>query len=135
MVAINKAERGTTSGFYRAILSEEYKGTPCIFISYQRDDEKFASDVSDYILSKQIDVYFDKNDSDLKFFNQERDPQKVVNCICNGLNLSDYMLVIISPSTYKSHWVPFEVGYAYDNKKERMKILRHKGIKIGRAHV
>jgi hypothetical protein len=25
-------------------------------------------------------------------------------------------------------WVPFEVGYAYDNKGEKMKVLRHKNI-------
>jgi len=101
---------------------------PCVFVSYQRDDEVYAKSVADYILSLQLDVYFDLKDKDLKIVNQLRDPKEVTNAIKKGLNQSDYMIVIVSPNTSKSPWVPFEVGYAYDNKGDRMKILRHKGI-------
>jgi len=111
------------------ILSEIQKeDVPCVFISYQRKDEEYASDVADYITSKQLDVYFDLEDIDLKQINQTENPLAVTNSIKKGLNQSDYMIVIVSPNTYRSLWVPFEVGYAYDKKGDKMKILRHKGI-------
>lgn len=101
---------------------------PCIFISYQRKDENYACEVTNYIMSKQIDVYFDLEGNDLKLSNQRNNPKAVTDAIRNGLNRSDYMLVIVSPDTYRSLWVPFEVGYAFDKKGAKMKILRHKGI-------
>lgn len=101
---------------------------PCIFVSYQREDEEYAREVADYIMSKQLDVYFDLEDSDLKKGNQRNNPQGVTDSIKKGLNQSEYMIVIVSPNTYRSLWVPFEVGYAFDKKEDKMKILRHKGI-------
>ena len=114
---------------YRELLeSVSNKDVPCIFISYQRQDEKYASEVAEYIISKQLDVYFDLEDNDLKQINQTVNPVAVTDAIKKGLNQSDYMIVIVSPTTATSPWVPFEVGYAYDKKGDKMKILRHKGI-------
>jgi len=118
--SINKAIR-----ILESISNEE---VPCIFISYQRKDQDYASEVADYIKSKQLDVYFDLEDNDLKLANQTLNPADVTDAIKKGLNQSQYMIVIVSPTTYSSPWVPFEVGYAYDKKDEKLKILRHKGI-------
>jgi len=118
--ALNKA--------FRTLESIKNEDVPCVFISYQRKDEEYASEVAKYITSKQIDVYFDIEDNDLKNYDQTNNPKAVTDAIKKGLNKSDYMLVIVSPDTYKSLWVPFEVGYAFDNKGEKMKLLRHKGI-------
>lgn len=112
----------------RLYLEVNEREVPCIFISYQRTDEDYAKEVADYIISQQIDVYFDLNDSDLKHSSQVTDPRKVTEAIKTGLTKSSHMLVIVSPDTFRSPWVPFEVGYAYDKKGEKMKILRHKGI-------
>lgn len=112
----------------RIIESVDSSLVPCVFISYQRKDEKYASEIADYISSKQIDVYFDLEDNDLKDFNQDNNPKAVTTAIKKGLNSCEYMLVIVSPNTYLSPWVPFEVGYAFDIKGEKMKLLRHKGI-------
>lgn len=112
----------------RTVLFSSAQSVPCVFISYQRADEVYALRVADYIISKQIDVYFDLNDHDLKLQMQRDNPEEVTSAIRKGLNQSDYMLVIISPTTYTSPWVPFEIGYAYDNKGDNLKLLRHKGI-------
>jgi len=129
MEGINRALLSQTiNKAWRTLESISNKEVPCIFISYQRKDEDYASDIADYIISKQLDVYFDLEDNDLKQINQTRNPLAVTNSIKKGLNESDYMLVIVSPDTYRSLWVPFEVGYAYDKKGDKMKILRHKGI-------
>lgn len=129
MEGVNRALRDQRiNKAWRVLESISNDEVPCIFISYQRKDEGYASDVADYITSKQLDVYFDLEDNDLKQINQTENPLAVTNSIKSGLNKSDYMLVIVSPDTYKSLWVPFEIGYAYDKKGDKMKILRHKGI-------
>jgi hypothetical protein len=129
MDGINRALKNQFARSIREILSEiSTNEVPCIFISYQREDEEYAQEVAKYIISKQIDVYFDLEDKDLKLANQINDPQHVTDAIRKGLKQSNYMIVIVSPTTYKSPWVPFEVGYAYDEKGNKMKILRHKNI-------
>lgn len=102
---------------------------PCVFISYQRTDERYATEVSEYIMSKGINVFFDLNDSSLKFYNQNNKPREVTNSIKNGIGESDYMIVIVSPTTMNSVWVPFEIGYAYENMVgDKLVCLRHKDI-------
>lgn len=108
--------------------SKEKNDVPCIFISYQRKDEEYATEVANFIMANQIDVYFDLDDNDLKKHNQRNNPNEVTNAITKGLNQSNYMIVIVSSNTYLSPWVPFEVGYAFDKKGDKMKILRHKDI-------
>ncbi|MDI7230512.1 hypothetical protein QMM87_17945 [Leptospira santarosai] len=61
---------------------------PTIFISYQRKDEAYAKAIADYILSKQINVYFDLNDEDLKLFNQSKDPKSVTLSIQKSIDES-----------------------------------------------
>lgn len=129
MNGINRAlQSQSLNKAWRALESISNDDVPCIFISYQRKDEEYASVVANYIMAKQLDVYFDLDDDDLKEINQRENPAGVTNSIKKGLNKSEYMIVIVSPTTYKSLWVPFEVGYAFDKKGDKMKILRHKEI-------
>ncbi len=112
---------------FRLLSEERETDVPCIFISYQRKDEEFASAVADYIKEHQMDVFFDLEDINLKKSNS---PELVTNSIKAGLNKSNFMLVIVSPTTYESPWVPFEIGYAYDNMGTKMKILKHRDLPI-----
>jgi hypothetical protein len=128
MEGVNRALINPANQIDRILESISDSSVPCIFISYQREDEEYASEIADYIISNQIDVYIDLNDNDLRMHNQTDNPGAVTDSIRKGLNKSDYMLIIVSPSTFKSHWVPFEIGYAFDDKGEKMKLLRHKGI-------
>jgi hypothetical protein len=130
MDGINKADSDYALEKTHRTLSEsiDTSQVPCVFISYQRKDEDYASEIADYIKSKEIDVYFDLDDSDLKLQRQLNNSSRVTSSIQKGLSESDYMIVIVSPTTYKSPWVPFEIGYAYDDMGHDMKILRHKGI-------
>jgi hypothetical protein len=131
MEGINRAKPKdklfSLSKAYRILESIYDANVPCVFISHQKKDTGFASDVADFLLSKKIDVYFDEDDNDLKFARQSNNHREVTKSIMIGINASDYMLVIVSENTYKSLWVPFEIGFAYD-KITGLKILRHKEI-------
>ncbi len=74
-----------------------------------------------------IDVYFDEYDPALRIAVQTRDPKGVVTAIKKGIENSTHMLVVISPATKDSQWVPFEVGYGYE--RTELASLTLKGIK------
>ena len=104
-------------------------GVKCVFISHQRQDKEEAKKVADYILQAGIDVYFDEYDSDLKIHHQNNNPKAVTSSICKGINNSSHMLVVASPNTLTSRWVPFEIGYGFE--KTELATLTLKGIPKG----
>lgn len=101
----------------------------CVFISYQQRDKEQAEKIADYIQNAGVDVYIDKYDAELKVHHQNKDPKKVTEAICRGINNSSHMLVIVSPNTVYSTWVPFEIGYGFD--KTDLAVLCLKGIPKG----
>ncbi|MBC9911038.1 toll/interleukin-1 receptor domain-containing protein [Chitinophaga varians] len=101
----------------------------CIFISHQQKDKDHAQIIADYLMSAGLDVYFDKYDSDLRIHHQSGNPKKVTEAICSGINNSSHMLVLVSPNTLSSTWVPFEIGYGFD--KIELLVLCLKGIEKG----
>lgn len=100
-----------------------FKHQNCIFISHQKADRKPAKEIADFLISKGIDVYFDEYDQSIDRSN----PDKLTAAIQRGIDFSKYMLILISPNTLYSKWVPWEVGYGYD--KVEMSVLTLKGIK------
>lgn len=104
-------------------------GVKCIFISHQQKDKDAARKIADYLQNAGIDVYFDEYDKDLKLHNQSGNPKAVTQAICNGVNNSSHMLVLVSPNTLYSTWVPFEIGYGFD--KTELSVLCLKGIQKG----
>lgn len=104
-------------------------GVKCIFISHQQKDKDDAKKIADYLLKAGVDVYFDEYDGDLRIHHQSNNPVGITNSIKKGINNSSHMLVIVSPNTLYSTWVPFEVGYGHD--KTVLYVLCLKGIQKG----
>ncbi len=125
-MAINRADKSTVFESRNQLLAS---GIKCVFISYQRADKVAAKRIADFLLGLGIDVYFDEYDKSLKFQYQETNPKLLTQAILEGINNSSHMLVVISPNTLDSKWVPFEIGYGYD--KTDVRALCLKGIKIG----
>lgn len=126
MSALNRYYWPTKFNSRSSFLNQQVK---CVFISYQNSDKKEAKKVADYLISAGINVYFDEYDGDLKQKNQKENPSSVTKSLCNGINNSSHMLVVISPTTIVSKWVPFEIGYGYD--KTELAVLCLRGIPKG----
>lgn len=105
-------------------------GVKCVFISHQKKDNEEAKKVAEYLQNAGIQVYFDEYDGDLRIHHEIGNPKEVTRAICNGINNSSHMLVIVSPNTLFSTWVPFEIGYGYD--KTELGVLCLKGIPKGK---
>jgi hypothetical protein len=98
-----------------------------VFISHQKRDRNEAKKIAEFLMSVNIEVYFDEFDKELQQAEQENNPKGVVAAIKKGINSSTHMICIISPNTLTSKWVPFEVGYGYDTTD--LATLTLKGIK------
>jgi len=122
MAGINRA----FSGHINLSESRKVAGVKCVFLSHQQMDKDVCRKIADYLLAANIDVYFDEDDADLKFYRQTNRPQGVVDSIRKGINNSSHMLAIVSPSTINSQWVPWEVGYGFDNSI--LNVLTLKGL-------
>lgn len=122
MAAINRA----ISNYRLFSETRKAQNVKCVFISYQQSDKLICKKIADYLINADIDVYFDENGADLKIHRQTNNPHGVVNSIKKGINLSSHMLVVVSHNTINSSWVPWEVGYGYDNTT--LGVLTLKGI-------
>lgn len=115
---------------YRSRAEVVALGVKCVFISYQKKDRDSAIKVAEYLQNAGIDVYIDVYDTDLRIQHQAGNPAAVTQAICNGINNSSHMLVVVSPDTMYSTWVPFEIGYGYD--KTELGVLCLLGIPAGK---
>lgn len=86
---------------------------PCVFISHKREDTKDCEKIAEYLMDANVNVYFDKYDDSLSRYASEEDADKLTETIRKGIDESTHMLCVVSEMTYKSYWVPFEVGYGY----------------------
>ena len=121
------------AGINRALASQrtfsesrKIRGVECVFLSHQQRDKETCKKIAEYLMKADIDVYFDEYDEDLKSYRQTNNPKGVVDSIKKGINNSSHMLVVISPNTIYSKWVPWEVGYGYDHTD--LGVLTLKGI-------
>ncbi len=125
------------AGINRFNISERFndrsnflnKGIKCVFISHQKSDAVEAKKIADYLLSVDVDVFFDEYDKELRIYHQSNNPAKVTQSILKGINNSSHMLVIVSHNTIKSQWVPFEIGYGYN--KTDLSVICLMGIPQG----
>lgn len=98
---------------------------PCVFISHKKEDADFARHLSEYVMERGINVYFDENDPILA--KEHKSPDEVVNAIKKGLEKSTHMIIVLSKKTLESNWVPWEVGFASAKDKE-YRLLRLKDV-------
>jgi len=127
MSAINRFYQPTKMQSRAQLLS---LGIKCIFISHQKNDVGDARKVAEYFQRAGIEVYFDEYDGDLRIQYELGNPKEVTQAIMRGINNSSHMVVLVSPNTLYSSWVPFEIGYGYD--KTELRVLCLRGIPKGK---
>lgn len=108
------------------------RSMPCVFLSHKREDKQHCKTIASYLRKVGIDYYLDENDDALQIASDSKDPTLITSSIKKGIRESTHMLVIVSGLTYKSHWVPFEIGYGHatildkglvgDEKPDKLKL-------------
>lgn len=107
----NKADRWEKISWI--LESKAIKERPCVFLSHKNEDKAECRKIAEYFENAEIDYYLDELDVALQQAASSGDPSKITESIKKGIRESSHMLVVVSEKTYKSHWVPFEVGYGH----------------------
>ena len=94
------------------------KKKPVVFLSHKSEDKAFVEAIGEYLMK------LDKNDFKLQSAVAKEDPQKVTECIQEGISKSDYILCFVSEKTVNSWWVPYEIGYGKKANKEISTLVR-----------
>ena len=77
---------------------------PKVFISYSRDDSIFAEKLAGQLRGDGVSVWFDRW--------QIHVGDSIVHKIQDGLSSSDFLLILLSPSSTASKWVGQELSAA-----------------------
>lgn len=92
------------------------------FISYNHSDQKIANALSSVFEAKGVDHFLDEKSI--------QPGDNIINEIPEKLNNSSHVIVIISPGSLKSVWVPFELGIAKANNLIVIPFLSHPEIDV-----
>lgn len=130
---LNKAElTESIEWLLEAYSKPAFRKRPCVFLSHKKEDKAECRKIAEYLKHAEIDYYLDELDNELQIAAREKNPIKITESIKEGIRNSSHMLVVVSEKTYKSQWVPFEVGYGHsaildkglkkDEKPDRIKL-------------
>jgi hypothetical protein len=93
-----------------------------VFISYSSHDSAIARQFADFFTAKGIRHFLDQKDIVWGETVEER--------IAEGIQASTDLLVILSPASVKSQWVPFEIGRAKAARKRVLPFLTHPCLEV-----
>ena len=79
-----------------------------VFISYNRKDLPEALALSMDLSDDRVPNDMDELHGNLPTTN----PRVLVNTIHSAISDCSHLIVVLSETTMKSHWVPYEIGYA-----------------------
>jgi len=120
---INRAEEFIKTGSYKTYYESVRKSFYCIFISHISVDKYQAKKIGDYLINAGFDIYLDINDGRLQTAVNNNDPLVITECIQKGIDASSHILCLITDSTNRSWWVPFEIGYGKKGLKQIASII------------
>lgn len=110
--------------------SKDVKKRPCIFLSHKKEDKVECRKIAEYFKNAEIDYYLDELDVALQQAALSGDPTKITESIKKGIRASSHMLVVVSENTFRSQWVPFEIGYGHFALLDKTLEEGHKEDKI-----
>lgn len=127
----NKADSIERAVWRYVSENNEIRNRPCVFLSHKKEDKPACRKVASYFENAGIDYYLDEEDNELQYAVSVNDPIKITESIKNGIKESTHMMVVVSDKTYKSLWVPFEVGYGHASILDQEKLtLERNRIKL-----
>lgn len=93
-----------------------------VFISYSHVDTSTADELESLLADLDIDYF-----RDLKDINWGN---SITSKVRDGLDACVAILVIVSPASLKSHWVPYEIGHAAALRKIILPFLTHPSLDV-----
>lgn len=109
---MNGTNRALLSELQRSLRRAINNAASCVFVSYRRADQKLAVALAEFITKQGVDVWIDLQSGEVQQAKLVGDEVALAKAIETGLNGSTHLIGIISPETWSSPWVPYEIGSA-----------------------
>lgn len=93
-----------------------------VFISYSHVDSKEADELAS--LLDELDIEYFRDVKDINW------GDSISSKVRDALDSCVAILVIVSPASLKSHWVPYEIGHASALRKIILPFLTHPSLEI-----
>jgi len=93
-----------------------------VFISYAHEDLALVDKICDQLATAGLEYFLDKKDISWG--------GRISSSVQQGLETAGGVVVVISPASVKSQWVPFEIGYATALRKPILPFLTHPSIDL-----
>lgn len=93
-----------------------------VFISYSHVDSEIVTKICQFFDSASIDYFHDAKDVIWG--------GHLVDAVKNGINTATHLLLILSPASLKSAWVPYETGQAKNRGLKILPYLTHPALDI-----
>jgi hypothetical protein len=86
-----------------------------VFLSHSSKDDDILSSVINFLSQYNVNVYIDKSDEDLP----KKPSPETGEVLKNRIQEAKKFMVLVSPNSKDSKWIPWELGIADEKKKIR----------------
>ncbi len=93
-----------------------------VFISYSSVDEKKARQLAKGLDDIGVEYFFDRKDIEMG--------DSINESVAGGISECSALVVIVSPASLQSQWVPFEIGHATGRGKKVLPYLTHPSLQL-----
>jgi hypothetical protein len=93
-----------------------------VFISYSHIDNAFVQQLSKLLDEKRIPYFLDRKSIEWG--------DDIPQSIEDGLGTASHLIVVVSPASLKSSWVPYEIGMARAKGAKILPLLTHPSLDL-----
>jgi TIR domain len=93
-----------------------------VFISYSHIDNVFVQNLSELLDEKKIPYFLDRKSIEWG--------DDIPEGIKDGIETASHLLVVVSPASLKSSWVPYEIGMARARGVKILPLLTHPSLDL-----
>jgi hypothetical protein len=93
-----------------------------VFVSYSHIDSKFVQELAAVLDAKKVPHFLDKKSIEWG--------DSIPRAVEEGLQDSSHLIVVVSPASLKSSWVPYEIGLARAMGLKILPLLTHPSLDL-----
>lgn len=107
---------------------EAIKQKPNVFISHSSLSKNMAKNISDFLCTKEIPIWLDRNEINLDRSNNEDEKSYITKKINDGISICDVGLFILTNDFFKKYWTKLEVSICEDLNKKILLLIYEENI-------
>lgn len=105
-----------------SIVQSSTRGKRNVFISYSAEDREIADRIAAILDERGVPYFLDVKDIHWG--------ESITAEVRKGLHQSTHIIVVLSPASLNSAWVPYEIGHAIGTQKQVLPFVTYKSLDL-----